>query len=209
MTNEDIADLLEQIADLYKQQDDEVYRVQAYQDAAQTIRHHDTALTQIFKQSGSDGLEDIHNIGEGIASVIAEYVTNGHSTLLDDLLSKQSPIKLMERIPGIGSELASRIVNQLHIRTLEELENVAHNGQLAQLEGFGERRVQSVRDILAGLLSRNTQDRNRQFAAQHKSKLKLPPVDLLLKLDEEYREKSKKDELKKIAPRRLNPEKEK
>ena len=34
----------------------------------------------------------------------------------------------------------------------------------------------------------------------------LPSVDLILKLDSEYREKAAADKLKKIAPKKLNPE---
>ena len=34
----------------------------------------------------------------------------------------------------------------------------------------------------------------------------LPPVDLMLRLDTEYREKAAADKLKKIAPKKFNPE---
>lgn len=33
-----------------------------------------------------------------------------------------------------------------------------------------------------------------------------PPVDLLLEIDEEYRRKAERDQLRKIAPKRFNPQ---
>lgn len=204
-TNKQIAHLLEEISDLYKELDDEPFRMYAYQDAAQTARHHDESLAEIVKRDGAEALEDLHNIGEGIASVIGEFVSDGRSSLLDDLQASASPTALMDRVPGIGQKLANRIVKQLDIQSLEELEIAAHDGTLAEVEGFGEGRIRNVQDVLAGRLSRSAQRNRQALTRDNQEALPMPPVSLLLQLDDEYRKKSEQGKLKTISPRRFNP----
>ncbi|MEZ4559628.1 MAG: helix-hairpin-helix domain-containing protein [Caldilineaceae bacterium] len=84
------------------------------------------------------------DIGEGLAQVISGYVHTGRSAVLDRLQGEVSPEKLFSHVPGVGEELADRIVDQLHINTLEELEQAAYDGRLAGIDGFGPKSVNSV-----------------------------------------------------------------
>ena len=94
--------------------------------------------------------------------MIGEYVSDERSSLLDDLEAKVSPADVFERVPGIGEELAQRIVDQLDIHSLEELEEAAHDGRLAEVEGFGQRRIAAVEQSLAGMLSRTARRQQRE-----------------------------------------------
>jgi DNA polymerase/3'-5' exonuclease PolX len=51
-SNEDIAHLLEQIADLLEQQDDNPYRVQAFRRGAESVRTSAVPLTEIVRTEG-------------------------------------------------------------------------------------------------------------------------------------------------------------
>jgi hypothetical protein len=205
-TNQQIAGVLERIAELLEAQDENPFRVRAYRAGAQTIGDLDQSAAALIKKDKFDELTKLPNIGSGIAAVIGEYVSDGRSSLLDDLESKVSPTDVFKHVPGIGAELAGRIVDQLDIHTLEELEEAAHDGSLAEVSGFGERRVKAVQQSLAGMLSRTA--RRRQRARTSDAKPDRPPVELLLELDAEYRKRAEKDKLPKIAPRRFNPNSE-
>jgi DNA polymerase (family X) len=140
--------------------------------------------------------------------VVAEYVTSGKSTLLDDLKTKNSPAAVFARVPGIGKELAERIADQLDIKTLPELEEAAHDNRLARVEGFGPRRIEAVQTALAGMLSQTARRTQQERMIGRKSKKDTEPrpsVELLLKIDEDYRKRAEAGELRKIAPRRFNP----
>ena len=105
--------------------------------------------------------------------------------------------------------MAQRIAGQLNINTLEELEQAAHDGRLKQVDGFGPKRVQTVKVGLAGLLSGAAQLRMRRAASTQESKADgdgQPGVDTLLQVDDEYRRRAEAGALQKIAPRRFNPE---
>jgi Helix-hairpin-helix domain len=208
-TNAQIAELLERIADLLEAQEANPFRVRAYREAAQTIRNIDQSVSQLIREGQADDVRALPHIGEGIAAVIDDYVTSGKSGLLTDLEAQVSPEMVVAQVPGIGPTLARRIVDELHIRTLAELEEAAHDGRLASVEGFGSRRVEGVRTALSGMLSRSARAQHRSRTARTQKQAPKcddrPSVELLLKVDADYRKQAKAGKLQKIAPRRYNP----
>lgn len=203
-TNDEVADLLEQIADLLEIQDANPHRVRAYRSGAQTIREQSDSVARLLLERGRGALEELPAIGKGLAQIISEFVHTGQSNQQQRLRGELSPEALFTRVPGIGEELAERIVTQLNIDTLEELERAAHDGRLQSVEGFGSRRVDAVRHSLAGMLSRSALRRSRRAAEKGQQ----PSVALLLELDADYRRRAAAGELKRIAPRRFNPNNE-
>jgi DNA polymerase (family X) len=213
-TNDEIAGLLQQIADLLEQQEDNPHRVRAYRTGAETVRSADEPVAGLVRQGNTAALEELPGIGRGLAAAITEFVTDGRSSLLERLQGEHNPEALFARIPGIGPSLAGRIVADLEIETLEELEQAAHDGRLAQVAGFGPRRVDAVQATLAGRLSRSAARQSRDRTAgdeadkSEQETAERPSVNLLLELDAEYRRRAEAGELKRIAPRRFNPQNE-
>jgi len=203
-TNDEIADLLERIAQLLEEEDTNPFRVRAYRAAATTIRDADP-LADAAQAGDRAALMALPGVGEGLANVIIEYVRTGESEVLRELESEHSPERLFARVPGIGEKLAARIISTLDISTLEELEVAAHDGRLDTVEGFGPERVQSVRATLAGMLSDSAQRRARQRTESAAERPEEPPVEVLLDVDAEYRRRAAAGELQTIAPKRFNP----
>jgi Holliday junction resolvasome RuvABC DNA-binding subunit len=203
-TNDDIAHLLEQIADQLEQQDDNPYRIQAFRNGARSVRASQTPLTEIVQKEGGEALTQIEGIGQGLATTIFEFIQTGRSSYLQQLRARQSPEELFRRVPGLGEKLARRVVHQLEISSLEALEQAAHDGRLEQVKGFGPRRVAAIRHSLAGMLGRSAQQRKQPNGVASTDKTR-PDVALLLEVDAEYRRRAKAGELPKLAPRRFNP----
>ena len=204
-TKDEIAALLEQIAGLLDAQDANVFRVHAYRQGARRIRQSDAGIVTMAQENAIDSLIALPDIGEGLTSIIVEYVTSGRSSLLDELQGQVTPETVIGQVPGIGDELAARIVGELGIKSLEELEQAAYDGRLDQVEGFGEARLKMVRTSLAGMLDRSAQ-RRQQEVDDSPSK---PPIGLLLDIDAEYRRRAAEGDLPTIAPKRFNPDDEK
>jgi putative hydrolase len=202
---DEIADLLEEIADLLDVQDANVFRVRSYRQGARTIRESDADIAGMAEREDRDALMALPNIGVGLANVIIEYVTTGRSSLRDELRGQTAPGALFAQIPGIGEELAARIADELQINSLEELEQAAYDGRLEQVEGFGERRLKMVRTSLAGILGGAAQRRQREPGESAAE----PSIALLLEIDAEYRRRAAEGDLPTIAPKRFNPEGEK
>jgi DNA polymerase (family 10) len=197
-TNTEIADVLDRIAEVLDVKDDNPFRVRAYREGASTIRYFDQSAADL----GMEDLKALPNIGDGIAAVIGEYVSSGQSNLLKELEAEAGPEGVFVQVPGIGKELAERISEQIHVKTLAELEQAAHDGRLVTVEGFGSRRVKAVQTALAGMMARSMHTGKNGKAKEDGDR---PSVALLLEIDEEYRRRAKKDELHKISPRRFNP----
>lgn len=195
--NRDIGDRLEEAAWLLRDQGADRYRVHAYLKAAGTVRRWPEPLDRVFRERGLDGLEELPNVGPTIARAIRELVTRGRLPMLDRLRGAADPLTVLRSVPGIGRRFAERVHDELGISTLEELETAAHDGRLADVAGFGSKRLAGVRDSLAQRLGRV-----RRVSASTSSG---PSVIELLDVDREYRTKAAAGELRFITPRRFNP----
>jgi putative hydrolase len=156
-------------------------------------------LAELIENEGFSGLTELPGIGVGIARSIVEYVRTGRMSRLQSLQGGHDPIELFEQIPGIGPTLAHRLLELLHIDTLEALELAAHNGRLAQVPGFSQKKIELVQLWLAHVLG------YRRSATSAPMPIEEPPVSLLLQIDFLYRKKALAGELPKIAPKRFNP----
>lgn len=118
-------------------------------------------------------------------------VTTGRWSELERLTGKQDPEALLMTLPGIGRQTARKLHTELHVDTLMELEEAADDGRLEHLPEFGERSVAAVRAAL--------KERLRSLRG-HVRRGRPPHVSLLLEIDELYRSKARRNELKLIAP---------
>lgn len=197
--NKEIASKLREIATLLDEQKANPFRVNAYLSAAKTIGTMAEPVEDLLRREGFPALLEIPGIGEGIARSINEFVVTGRMSRLESLQTGHDPIALFEQIPGIGPRSAHRIIETLHIDTLEALELAAHNGRLNKVPGFSTKKISLVQTWLAHVLGyRRPRPEPQQTIAE-------PSVGLLLKIDEQYREKAQAGELPVIAPKRFNP----
>ena len=205
LKNDEIAAILEKVADLLEAQHASVYRIRAYRRAAQTVRSREMPIADLVERDEADGLESLPGIGKSIAAAIREIVETGRLRQLERLEGEVSPQELFATIPGIGESLAKRIESQLHIESLEDLEAAAHDGRLETVPGFGPRRARSIRESLESRL-RFSAGRRPVSREDSNERAEKPPIPVLLEMDRIYRERSAQGTLRKIAPRRFNPE---
>ncbi|MGZ8143278.1 MAG: helix-hairpin-helix domain-containing protein [Methylosarcina sp.] len=197
--NKEIAAKLREIADLLEEQKANPFRVNAYWSAARTIETLTEPVEALLQREGFSALLDLSGIGEGIARSINEYVMTGRMSRLESLQSGHDPVALFEQIPGIGPKSAHRIIETLHIDTLEALEMAAHSGRLKKVLGFSTKKIELVQTWLGRVLGY----RRPRFEPQQT--IEEPPVGLMLYIDQQYRKKAEDSELPTIAPKRFNP----
>ena len=214
VTNEQIATLLERVADRLETQHANMYRIDAYRAGASVVRAHPSSIQDLALTEGREGLDALPQIGKSLSGSIDEIAHTGKLRMLGRLEGTLSAVELFKTIPGVGEELAERIHRELDIDTLEALEVAAHDGRLDAVAGFGPRRLEAVRDILATMLTRSARGRARRFEDLREAGAKVsapataeakPDVTLLLEIDRDYRGKAEAGELPRIAPQRNNP----
>jgi hypothetical protein len=196
-----IADRLREMAGLLEAQGANPFRAGAYRKAGDAVAQLPQDVRDLFDQQGATGLETIPGVGKGIAAAIAEMLITGRWGQLERLRGTVDTVALFQTIPGVGEGLARRMRDTLAVDTLEALETAAHDGKLESVPGIGARRAAAIRAALTAMLDRLRPRPRVAPVAQNE-----PPVELLLEVDREYREKSESGKLPTIAPRRFNPE---
>jgi DNA polymerase (family 10) len=204
--NVDIAGRLDEVANIFAEQGANRFRIQAYRRAANVLRRLSRSVADIFAREGMEGLEQVPGIGASIARAIRDILLHGRLAMLDRLRGESRAIAILATVPGIGKVYAWRLHDDLGIETLEELEMAAHDGRLEHYPGIGAKRLAGIRDSLAQRLGRIRGKPTPTTQVPPPPARQKPSVSELLDVDREYRDKAAAGVLKKIAPRRLNPE---
>ena len=148
MTNPEIADAFDAVADILEFQGANQFRVRAYRNAARTIRDLPEPAAQIAADPDRK-LTDIEGIGKDLAEKITALATTGKLEMLEEL-KQQVPesVLAMLRVPGLGPKRAAMLFKELNVASLDDLRAACEAHKVRQLKGFGAKTEES---ILAGL----------------------------------------------------------
>lgn len=204
LTNAQIAGELDEVAGLLESHGANPFRVRAYRTAAETIRKLETSLVQLAEDQGIDGLLELPGIGRSLAHTLAHLAHSGRLPMLERLRGENAPERLFTTVADIGPKLAQRIHDTLAIETLSELSAAAQDGRLARVHGMGDKRIQAVREALAGRFRQTATVQNKPDRSSAEA-IESPPVEELLDIDRQYRQLARQGKLPRIAPRRFNP----
>ena len=196
--NEDIAERFEEVAALLEEQHANPFRVRAYRRGAVSLRGIDRPVSELLTAGGLEALEALPGIGISLARAAQSFIQHGRLPLLERLRGESDPVALLGTVPGIGVKMAEALHHELHLDTLEQLEEVAFDGRLESFHGVGAKRLAAVRDHLAQRLQRVQSPRPGPRPDD-------PTIAELLDVDAEYRDGAAAGRLPTLAPRRFNP----
>ncbi len=142
LTNREIADLFETVADMLQIKGEVIHRVLAYRNAGDSIRD----LPRDLRAIAAEGtLTEIPNIGETLAAKITEMLETGQLQFYEKL-AKEVPPSLVQvlRINGVGPKKAKLFWQELGITDVTALEAAARAGKLRDLSGMGAKSEQKI-----------------------------------------------------------------
>lgn len=144
VSNVNIADSFEQVADLLEFQGANPFRIRAYRNGARTIRDLPESVASIVTDA-TQKLTDIDGIGKDLAEKCKVFVEKGELPQLQ-LLLEEVPSTVLDllRIPNLGPKKAKILFTELGLSTLEALQSACESGQVRQLKGFGEKTEASI-----------------------------------------------------------------
>ena len=178
MTNTEIADVFNEIADLLEIEGANPFRVRAYRDAARTIRGLPRNVREMV--AGDEDLTELSGIGEDLAGKIETLVGTGHLAQLETIHERTPPaLADMLRIEGLGPKRVQTIYHALDISDLDELQQAAEAGQIQQLDGLGAKTEQKILEDL-----KRKQDEEERTRLDVAEELVEPLVDYLRGIDE-------------------------
>lgn len=150
MDKTQIAVMLEDIATLLTlKEDSNPFEVRAYEKGAQAVTGLDGDIEQLTR---AGKLKGVPGLGATIIKRIEEAVENGHIAFLDELRESTPQVKLdMLRIQGVGPKKINVIYDNLHINSIEELEQACREDKVAHLPGFGKKTQDNILQGIAFL----------------------------------------------------------
>jgi DNA polymerase (family X) len=159
--NNELAALLDRLADLLEIEGANPFRVRAYRTAARTVRDLPGSIAALIAE-GRD-LAELPGIGRDLAEKLVEIVESGRFPALEEARARvpSGLVDLLE-LPGVGPKRAKALYEELGITTLDELAAALRAGRVHGRHGFGERTEQK----LLHELERQTQPERRALLAE-------------------------------------------
>jgi DNA polymerase (family 10) len=142
---------LREIAVLLELRGESAYRIRAYETAASRIAQVEGDLGAMVREGR---LEALPGIGPKLAARVAELVTTGRSSYLEELKGGFPPgISELVRVPGLGAKRAVALWEAIGVGDLKSLRRAVADGSVQHVPGFGPRAEAKLKDALAQLES--------------------------------------------------------
>jgi len=143
ISNVDIANVFEEMADLLELSGENAFRIRAYRNGAKAIRDHSESIGSLI-ESGTD-LTTIEGIGSTLAEKSEVLVKTGKLPQLDKLRLEVPPtLRDIMQVPGVGAKKAMKMFQELGVSDLASLRAACESGLVASLKGFGVKTQQSI-----------------------------------------------------------------
>lgn len=141
-----VADIFRSIAHILEIKGENPFKIRAYEKAAQNLENLGEDLEAL---AARNELERIPGIGKDLAKKIKEILATGTLTYYEEL-KKEIPPELVTlmTVPGVGPRTARILYEELHIRSLAELEEMARAHRLRGLPGI---KAKTEENILRGI----------------------------------------------------------
>ncbi len=132
--NEEVADLLQEYADLLQITGGDQFRSRNYEKAAKSVAGYSNDIAELDEA----GLRRIPGVGTSIATKIIEYRQTGTVKALDELRAKiPDGVRELTKIPALGPKRALLLHRELGISSVADLAEAIDEGKLRDLRGFG------------------------------------------------------------------------
>ena len=135
MRNAEIAAALDELGTLYELDGAVRYRVNAYHDAARTVRESPVSVEELARAGRAT---ELAGIGKTLQEKIVTLLETGEIPSAVKLKKKFPPTLIaVTRVPGLGAKTARRLFDELEVASLEDLQVAAEARQIRDLKGLG------------------------------------------------------------------------
>ncbi|MFJ7071561.1 DNA polymerase/3'-5' exonuclease PolX [Streptomyces sp. NPDC098781] len=140
-SNDEVAALLQEYADLISITGGDAFRTRTYEKAARAIGGHHADVSTLDVK----GLKEIPNVGKSIAEKVVEYFADGSISAVEELRAKiPAGVRQLTAIPTLGPKKAMVLYEELGISTTEELADAIQEERLRDLKGFGPKTEENI-----------------------------------------------------------------
>jgi DNA polymerase/3'-5' exonuclease PolX len=151
-SNQEMAEVLFNVATLLQMQNANPYRIEAYRNAARNLLMLPEAVVATLARNE---VLEMPGLGARLRRKISELATTGHMTFYDDLCEESLPedVRALMRVRHIGPRTALRLADHLDIHSVDQLWRAAEAQQLRQHHGFGARSERRLAEAAHAVLA--------------------------------------------------------
>lgn len=140
-SNDEVAALLREYADLISITGGDAFRARVYEKAARAVGGHHADVAALDLK----GLQEIPNVGKSIAQKILEFFDQGSVSAVEELRARiPDGVRRLTAIPTLGPKKAMAVYEELGVSSVEELAEAIHQERLRDLKGFGPRTEENI-----------------------------------------------------------------
>jgi DNA polymerase (family 10) len=148
MKNSEIVKIIREISYLIQIAEEDlntIYKVRAYEKAADVIENMSTSIEEIYLNDGIQGLKKIPSIGNAISTKIEELIRTNKISYFEEL-KRKIPIKVSEfsNMIGFGPKTMKVLYEKLGITSIAELEKAALEGKISKIKGFSKSKEEKI-----------------------------------------------------------------
>jgi len=142
MKNLEIARIFRDIANILEIKGGNVFRIRAYERAAQNIESLSQDIEDFVKE---ERLLEISGIGRDLSERIREFIKTGKIKIYEDLKSS-IPAGLLDllNIPSVGPKTAKLLYEKLKIKSVSDLEKAILKDKLKGIFGIKEKTIENI-----------------------------------------------------------------
>ncbi len=141
--NKEIADKLNELADMLDIKGENEFRVRAYRNAVRSLSGYTRNISEMVENH--EDISSLPGIGKSMSEKIEEIVKTGKLKQLQKL-RKEVPESLLEimKLEQLGPQRTKILNDTLNIRSLKELEKAARAGKVEKIKGFGKKTTERI-----------------------------------------------------------------
>jgi len=143
MVNQEIAEIFDHMSRVLAFKGKDRFRALAYERAAGSLRGLDQDVTGLARKKK---LKDIPGVGHDLSEMIEEYIETGHIRRCErEMRAVPDALIEMMDIPGLGPKTLALLHEKFRIKNVDDLRRLIEKGSLADLRGFGDKKIENLR----------------------------------------------------------------
>lgn len=175
-------EVLEQIAFFLELKGENVFKINAFNNAVRNLSKYDVSLEEAFEKNI---IQNTKGVGKTIQNILEELLKKGNSSLLKELESEfPEGILKLTQIRGLGAKKIKKLYEELGISSIDELEQACIENKLLKIPGFGEKTQSSLLESIKkikdyqGKILLHYADEIAQFVLNEAEKLGIKKIEI-------------------------------
>jgi DNA polymerase (family 10) len=144
MDKNKIIELFEKLIFFLKLDNENIFKIRAYENAVDILKSIDIQLSQLVKNKK---LKDYDGIGDAIFNKIEEILETGNLSILEKYYDRYpASLYQFKNISGLGPKKINKLYKNYDVDNLEKLDKLIKSRKINEVKGFGDKTIKKLEE---------------------------------------------------------------